>query len=104
MLVALKAGSEASKLAPGMAGSIKLVPYVSKNAIAVPSGAVFEEDDKQFVRVMVDGKEEKREVTVGRATDERTEITSGLSGGEEVVLEARERTGSGPAAPVGGEK
>lgn len=73
---------------PGMACTVKLVPYAKKDAIAVPASAVFEEDDVHFVHVVnQQGKDAKREVRTGRTSGGRTEILSGLKAGEEILLE-----------------
>jgi multidrug efflux pump subunit AcrA (membrane-fusion protein) len=75
-------------LMPGMACSVKFVPYAKLFAIAVPSKAVHEEDDKYVVYVLgKGGKQEKRDVTPGRSDGDHTEILAGLREGEEVLLE-----------------
>jgi HlyD family secretion protein len=98
--VALETGPYAA-LMPGMACTAHFVLYSKKEAIAVPSKAVHEEDDKYFVYVVPkNGKEEKREVTPGRADDEQTEIISGLREGDEIRLERpgpKEAGKKGPA-------
>jgi HlyD family secretion protein len=87
-LVVLDLGAADDTLMPGMACSIKFVPYSKKDALAVPTKTVHEEDDKFFVYLLAkDGKHDKREVTPGRADGEHTEILSGLREGEEVLLE-----------------
>jgi HlyD family secretion protein len=86
--VALDLGAGEGNLMPGMACSVKFVPYSKKDAIAIPSKLIHEEDDKFFVDVLAkDGKGDKREVTPGRTDGENTEILSGLREGEEVLLE-----------------
>ncbi|MCI0682020.1 MAG: HlyD family efflux transporter periplasmic adaptor subunit [Gemmataceae bacterium] len=88
---------------PGMACTVKLVPYVKKDAIAVPAGAVFEDDDIHFVHVVKpQGKDEKREVRPGRTSKGNTEILSGLSAGEEILLERPDQKKTPPAAPAKG--
>jgi HlyD family secretion protein len=97
ILVFLKPGP-ADDLMPGMACTVKLVPYSKKQAVVVPSAAVFEEDDKTFVEVMKDGKREERTVTVGHTHDGQTEIRTGLRAGEEILLERSTDKKSAPAA------
>jgi hypothetical protein len=75
-------------LVPGMACSIKFVPYRQAQALTVPAAAVLEEDDKHFVTVVdKKGKQQKREVTTGHTSGGQTEILSGLQAGEEVLPE-----------------
>lgn len=87
-VASVDAPSAGIDLMPGMACSVKFVPYSQKQAIVVPAGSVFEEDDKYFVTVVdKDGKHEKREVQQGRSNDGQVEILSGLREGEEILLE-----------------
>ena len=90
---------QADDLMPGMACTVKFVPYAKKDAVVVPAAAVFEEDDKNFVEVMKDGKREHRSVTVGRTNDGHTEILQGLHAGDEILLE---RSTEKKLSPVAG--
>jgi HlyD family secretion protein len=84
-------GASPENLVAGMTGKVKIVAYFKADAIAVPSKAVFHDDadeDKRYVLVVgKDGKSKRRDVTVGHSTDKSTEITSGLSVGEKILLE-----------------
>ena len=96
----LDVGAAAGVL-PGMACSVKFVPYSRKQAVVVPSAAVIEEDDGHVVNVVgKNGKTERRQVTAGRSSDGHTEILDGLSEGEEIFLERPDA--NRPAAPPGG--
>lgn len=79
-------------LMPGMACKVRLVPYLRKDAITVPPKVVMTDeldDHKHFVWLLgKDGKPEKRSVSLGQKTDKQVEITSGLSEGDKVLLEA----------------
>jgi HlyD family secretion protein len=83
-LVALETDGNDTEFMPGMACSIKFVPYSKKGALTVPSKAVREQDEQWFVYVLKNGAEHKRTVTPGRTDGERTEILAGLQEGEEV--------------------
>jgi multidrug efflux pump subunit AcrA (membrane-fusion protein) len=84
-LVAVDPGG-VEELMPGMACSVKFVPYSRKDALAVPATAVFEEDDKQFVTIVqAGGKKDRREVTTGKTANDLIEILTGLREGEEIV-------------------
>jgi multidrug efflux pump subunit AcrA (membrane-fusion protein) len=86
--LSLDLGAADAKLMPGMASSVKFVPYSKKDALAVPAKSIDEEDDESFVYVVTAaGKHEKRQVTTGRTNGEQTEILSGLREGEEILLE-----------------
>jgi HlyD family secretion protein len=77
-----------ANLMPGMACSLKFVPYSKKDALVVPSKAIHEEDDDHFVYVHTKGsKSEKRPVTPGHVEGDQTEILAGVRAGEEILLE-----------------
>lgn len=78
-----------ARLMPGMACSVHFVPYAKKDAVAIPSRLIHEEDDRSFVDILAkDGKTEKREVKTGRSDGDRIEILDGLRPGELVLLES----------------
>jgi multidrug efflux pump subunit AcrA (membrane-fusion protein) len=78
-------------LKPGMACTIKFVPYLKEDAPTVPAGTVFTDDldeDKHYVFLATKGgKHEKRTVTIGKKTDKKIEILQGLKEGDEILLE-----------------
>jgi multidrug efflux pump subunit AcrA (membrane-fusion protein) len=87
-LVKLDAGKDDGLLVPGMACSIKFVPYAKKSAIVIPTKYVHDEDGKDVVFVLTsDGKQEMRAVTKGRTHGDDMEIVSGLRDDDEVLIE-----------------
>ncbi|UCF18262.1 MAG: efflux RND transporter periplasmic adaptor subunit [Gemmatimonadota bacterium] len=58
--------------------------------VFVPAAAVRDEAGRQVVWIVRDDRAERREVVAGPVTGERREIRSGLSGGEQVVVEGSE--------------
>ena len=81
-------------IVPGMRCAIKVSAYSRTDALAVPSSAVFSEDDDKdlkYVYVVVSGAEpRKQNVQVGEASGERTEILSGLAAGDQILLKKPE--------------
>ncbi len=70
-------------------------------ALTVPTAAVSTVDGKTVVTVVRSGTETVAPVTVGRTSGPLTEITAGLSEGDEVVIPAGARaTGNGSARPT----
>src|SRR5262249_13953822 len=104
--ISLDAVKSPDALMPGMACTVKLVPYVKADALTVPATAVITDDlddDKQFVYLTKkDGKPEKRTVTVGKTSGGKAEITAGLQEGDEILLEKpnalKKPVGATPAA------
>jgi HlyD family secretion protein len=77
-----------ARLMPGMACSVHFVPYAKKDALAIPSRLIREEDDRSFVDILgPGGKSEKREITTGKNDGEHTEILTGLRAGDRILLE-----------------
>ncbi len=74
----------------GMTVKVRLVVFSEKDVIAVPSSAVFtDEDDPQlrFVYLAVaDGEPRKQTVEVGHSSATRTHIKSGLKTGDQILL------------------
>lgn len=55
-------------------------------AIIVPTNSVFETDEGHYVNVLVDGVKVQVTVTVGVVSGDRTEILTGLEGGEKIIV------------------
>jgi multidrug resistance efflux pump len=95
--VAVEIPQEANALMPGMACSVKLVPYLKTQALTVPLSAVFTDEldeDKHYVYVPSEGDESaKRPVKVGKKTDQKAEVLEGLKEGEEIL---QQKPGEGP--------
>ena len=89
---ALDIGEAQPVIKPGMACSVKLVPYRNDNALTIPAGAVFEDDWAGALTYYVyrakpdkDGKYAKRPVKVGKSAGGKTEIVDGLAEGDEIL-------------------
>jgi multidrug efflux pump subunit AcrA (membrane-fusion protein) len=91
-VIAVDVGEDLAALKPGMACSVKFVPYRKSEALTVPASAVFEDESEDAVYHYVylakaDGnaKYPKRRVTPGKTALGRTEITAGLAEGDEIL-------------------
>jgi hypothetical protein len=82
---------EAASLMPGMACTVKLVPYAKNDALVVPARAVFTDeldDDHHHVFLAgKDGKHERRAVVLGKKNADHIEIRNGLQEGDEILKE-----------------
>jgi membrane fusion protein (multidrug efflux system) len=90
-------GNDQQALMPGMTCKVRLVPYEKAEAITIPPAALQTEptdDSKHFVTVVEDDEQRKQSVTVGKRTDSRVEILSGLQAGDRVLLSAPNEEGS----------
>jgi RND family efflux transporter MFP subunit len=67
------------------------LPRGTRQAILVPNGAVVRQGDLTGVRALSDGQPTLRWVKLGRSADGMTEVYSGLSAGDTVVVAGGER-------------
>lgn len=75
------------KLAIGMTTQNNIVINEAKNVLSVPAMAVKQREGERFVRILTaERRPEERRVGVGISDGVRTEITSGLKEGEEVIV------------------
>ncbi|MCT4616888.1 MAG: efflux RND transporter periplasmic adaptor subunit [Candidatus Gracilibacteria bacterium] len=74
------------KILSGMTSDVEIITENKKDVILIKSSAITERDNKKFVMINKDGKPNKAEVKTGLTSDGQTEIISGLSEGDEVLI------------------
>jgi RND family efflux transporter MFP subunit len=80
-------------LRPNQVAKLKITDYVNKNAIAVPTGIIQEDGKGKKFIFIVEGSNEKTGtakkiiVEVGKSSDNVTEILSGLSANDIIVID-----------------
>lgn len=93
-------------LLPGMFVRVRVEQAVDESAITVPQRGLQRGPQGAFVMVVKDGKVEVVPVTTGNAQGDAWVITSGLKGGEQVIVEGLQKVQPGAAAkavPFGAE-
>jgi HlyD family secretion protein len=75
-------------LRPEMTTHVRIIVEEKKDVLVVPNNAVRFEEGKNVVYIKGKEKSERREVTPGIRDDQFTEIISGLSEGEGIVISA----------------
>jgi cobalt-zinc-cadmium efflux system membrane fusion protein len=73
------------ELKPDMFANIEIVTAAHTTAITIPLASVLDDGGKSVVFVATDKGYDKREVTLGLKSDDRVEISQGLSVGDKVV-------------------
>lgn len=73
-------------LRPGMFARGTITMAVRPNLLQISDGAVLTTAGKPIVFIVQDGKAVRREVTLGERQNDLVEITSGLTGGEQVIV------------------
>lgn len=83
--------NEDGKLMVGMPAQITLTTDTAVSAIAIPSEALLEDTDgKTYVYVANGNKAERRDVEIGIEDTEFTQVTSGISAGDKVIVTGKE--------------
>lgn len=91
-LVTLALRGEEPRLRHGLTAEIELTTEQRPEVVAIPTRSIYEDETGKFVRlVSEDGTLSRVPVTTGlRGTNGLTEIVSGLSGGEQIIMFASE--------------
>jgi HlyD family secretion protein len=86
--IAVEPGEGTAALMPGMACTVKFVPYRKDDALTVPASVVFTDgtdDGAHYVYCLnKNGKPEKRAVKVGKTVGDKTEVLEGLQPGDRI--------------------
>jgi macrolide-specific efflux system membrane fusion protein len=100
--VTLVLDQDSNKLKPGMTASAAVVVAQANGVIAIPNSAL----QGNTVSVERDGKSVTQPVTTGLAGDDTTEIVSGLTVGDKVVMQTQSAitggSGAGGLPNIGG--
>ncbi len=78
--------NEDEVLVPGMFGRVRLPGSASYEAVLIPDSAIGTDQSSQYVYIVVDGKIERRAVTVGPLVDGLRVVREGLDGSESLVI------------------
>ena len=89
----------------GMFAKVKLWTQNYSNAITIPTNAIVEKNGKKYVYIIKEDKAELREVTVGKAVDDKSQLLSGVEEGERMVIEGMRVLSNGASVhDIDGEK
>lgn len=75
-----------SEILPNMAANANIILETKSDVLLIPSTAIQTQAGQSYVRVLRNGQEQQIPVEVGLSGDTQTEITSGLSEGDEVII------------------
>jgi multidrug efflux pump subunit AcrA (membrane-fusion protein) len=85
--VYLEQAQQSLALRPGLSVDLVITTDRKDSVLTIPQRAVESDNERNFVKVLVDGKPEKKEVTTGLRGDlGRLEIVSGLEEGDEIII------------------
>lgn len=83
----IKVNNDQQLLKPDMFVSVNIILNMNGSALVIPNNAILEANGEKFVFVRTDSKYERVEITTGATDETHTEITQGLSAGNEVVTQ-----------------
>jgi RND family efflux transporter MFP subunit len=88
----IKFDTKSDEILPNMSVTANIVIETKSNVLMVSSAAVKNQNGEYTVKVIKNGKESSVTVETGLTSDTKTEITSGLSEGDEVVISSSTST------------
>lgn len=94
-------GTAGKKLLPGMVCKVAMGRRAAAEGMLLPHRAVqIDNEGQRFVWVVADGKASRRTVTIGDLSSNGVLITSGLDGGEQVVVDGTLKVSEGTRVEV----
>lgn len=84
--VAFDQPGEGSPVRPGMNANVTIVTVQHDNVLFVPNQAIKQVGRQKTVTVLVNGKEQTVNVTMGLSNNTESEVTSGLKEGDVIVI------------------
>ncbi len=85
-------------LRPGMTASAQIVVSQAQGAVSLPSSAISRSGGQSTVTVVRGGKDVVAPIVTGIVGDSATQVVSGLSGGEQVVISTSTSLGASASA------
>ncbi len=82
-------------LKPGMFARTDIVIAKRENTVIIPADSIIEKENSKFVFVAKDGKSEIRQIETGMAEEGKIEVMSGLSEGENLIVEGQNTLDNG---------
>jgi len=98
--VKIQLENQAGKIKAGMVAEIKIVVGKQENVLIIPKSSVFEEEGIEKVYVLENSKIKIKAVKTEPATEDKLKVISGLSGGEELVLNGNYNLREGDSVKV----
>jgi len=84
----------------GMFASVKVYAKTSNNTLTVPSSSVLTDDIGSYVYIAKNEKAELKYVETGLRSDSRTEIISGISGNDSVIVRGQDLLSDGSSVKI----
>jgi membrane fusion protein (multidrug efflux system) len=89
-----------SEYRPNMTAVLKIADYSKRNAIVIPVNAIQKSDEGDYVYINNNGFAKRKSITEGATSGGMTEITGGLSKGDQVITEGASELGDGDKVKI----
>ncbi len=100
----LSTAPQVSQLRGGLSVSVSILVEEKKDVLLVLNKAIVRQKKESFVQVLKDGVVEERSIKTGTSDWKFTEVTDGLSEGEEVLITQATSTGGSTTQMPGGQR
>ncbi len=85
----------AGPLRPGMEVDVSAQSVIARDVLLIPADAVIEDETGRYVLRVEDGRVRRTEVEIGANNYVRAQVLSGLSAGDEVVVDGKDTVDDG---------
>lgn len=82
----IKLDSSSEEILPNMAATANIILATKTDVLVIPTAAISSQNGENLVKVVKDGNQTEIPVEIGLASDTETEIISGLTEGEGVIV------------------
>jgi len=85
---------------PNMTAVLKIADYSKHNAIVIPLNSIQKSDEGDYVYINVNGYAKRKNIVEGATSGGLTEVTSGLSNGDQLITEGASELGDGDKVSI----
>jgi HlyD family secretion protein len=75
------------RIKSGMSASADIILESKTDVLMVPSNAIKNQNEQNYVQVLVNDQPENKNITIGSSNDTMTEVISGLAEGEQIITQ-----------------
>lgn len=100
--VIIQLDTESEEILPNMAATANIIVETKSDVLVIPSSAISYSDDQAFVTTILDKNEQVKNIEVGISNDTETEVVSGISEGDVIVISTQANITSQDSGPGGG--
>ena len=86
VLVSFDDSKEAREIRSGMSATVTIETDKRENVLSLPNSSIYQRDGMYYVKSVVSGKEEEKKVEVGIKGDVNSEILSGISESDSILI------------------